>query len=244
MYGLGVLDEEGVTNAYLDGGYSPENAARMTEFTVLYESDEYTGLTRGSVVNAFKKDIIDAKQLKTYLVEFGYAESVVDFWLAMAENEKEAAAVDLIVEEIKAQYYAGLTDIDKVRKTLQASDLPASYITSVVNELSVKRSAKIKQPTRAELETWLSMQLINDVQYAERMALLGYLQTDVEMYLTQISSYVDTSKIKYMPLKTYQRWFKTNIITVARFREVLYAQNYSQTDVNTFVQEIQAEQQA
>lgn len=238
MYGLGVLDEEGVYSSYLDIGYSPENAQRMTEFTVLYESDEYTGLTRSSIISAFKKDLIDAKQLKEFLIDFGYSEAVVEFWLTLAESEKESDQVDLIVDEVKAQYYAGQIDIDKARNMLSSYDLPASYITSVINELSVKRSAKVKQPTRSDLEKWLELQLINDRQYSHRMALLGYEPADIEMYLAQITEVVDTSEIKYMPLKTYERWVKARIITVNRFREVLTGMKKSPQDIEAAVREV------
>jgi hypothetical protein len=40
MYRLGVLTEDGVKQAFLDLGYSPEDAEAMTRFTVLYETPE------------------------------------------------------------------------------------------------------------------------------------------------------------------------------------------------------------
>ncbi|MBA7550687.1 hypothetical protein ES705_43210 [subsurface metagenome] len=40
MYNAGVLDEEGVKNAYLDIGYSDDNADKMLDFTVALQADE------------------------------------------------------------------------------------------------------------------------------------------------------------------------------------------------------------
>ena len=238
MYRLGVLDEEDVRNAYLDVGYSEENADRMLEFTVAYEADEMTGITRAGVIAAYKKSIITIDQLQSYLKDFGYSESVVEFWLSMAEHDKTIAEVETLVEEIKNRYRAGMLTIKEVANELNRHDLRATYVSQIVTTLKLKESEKVRLPTKADLENWIELQLINETEYYRRMSMLGYTQTDIEIYLSRIAHEQDTRKPKYLPIKTYERWFQTDIIAETRFRKLLKEQGYSETDITTYVTEI------
>ncbi|MBA7694535.1 hypothetical protein ES703_103146 [subsurface metagenome] len=238
MYRFGVLDEEGVKNAYLDVGYSDENADKMLDFTVAYEADEMAGITRAGVISAYKKGVITLDQLRVYMESFGYSEEVIDFWVSMAEYDKAIAEIDVLVKEIENRYLLGMLTIKEVSNELNKYDLPASYIAEVITSLKLKESKKIKLPTKADLENWIELQLINENEYYKRMSMLGYTQTDIEIYLSRIAHEKDTEKPKYLPLKTYQRWFSTGIVAEARFRTLLKEQGYSDRDITTLITEI------
>jgi len=244
MFRLGVLDEDGVRNAYLDVGYSPENAELMLEFTVAYEADELTGVTRASVISAFKKGIITVKQLQEYLEAFGYTDEVVSFWLSMAVYEKTMDENDLIVQELENRYLMGILTIEQVQTELNKYDLPASYISEIISSLRLKASKKVKLPTKADLHDWLDMQLINENEYHNRMSMLGYPQEDVEIYLSEIAHEKDTEKPKYLPVKTYQRWFISGIIMEERFTEILRKMGFSAQDVANLVLETKQQMEA
>ncbi len=237
MYRLGVLNEDQVKDAYLDRGYSPDNAVLMTEFTVAYEADELTGITRASVMSSYKKGIITKEQLKTYLEGFGYPPGVVDFWLSMARYDKESEVLDTIVDEVKLQYVAGMMTLAQVRNELLQYDLPASYVAQIMGELEIKKSQKIKMPSRTDLENWLKQNIINDTIYSQRMVQLGYTQSDIEMYLSEITKEVSTEKVKYLPQKTYERWYSTRIIDEQRFRKVMIDLDRRPEDIKNLVRE-------
>lgn len=236
MYGLGVLDEEGVYNSYLDIGYSPENAERMMEFTVLYESDEFSGITRSSVISAFKKDILTEQQLVEYLKNMGYAQAVVEFWVSMAKAEKASEEVDAYVDEITARYLAGIITLDQARDLLTRADLPSAFIATTINKLKSRQSDKSKIPSKTDLEKWLKLQLIDESDYAAYMTRLGYDRDAISLYLSEVALEQDTKKVKYLPLKTYERWYSEGIISSGRFASILQSQGYSQTDINLQLQ--------
>jgi len=244
MFRLGVLTEAEVTDAYLDGGYSPENANRMTAFTVAYEADELTGITRAGVISAFKKGLITLEQLQSYLKEFGYSEEVVSFWLSMATYDQEIDSIDLVVDELKAQYRSGMLTIDNVRNQLVGFDLPAVYISKVVGNLKLQESEKIKLPNKGDLEGWIKLQVIDELEYFERMTAIGYSQENITMYLTQMALEQDVSKPKYLPLKTYSRWFKKGIINATGFQQILYNQGFKADHINKLISELQTEKLA
>lgn len=241
MYRLGVLDEAAVTESYLDLGYSPKNANRMTEFTIAYETDELTGVTRASVMSAFKKGLITDVQLKSYLTEFGYSADVVAFWLSMAVYDQEIAQVDLLVFELKAQYRSGMLTIDNVRDRLAGYDLPATYISKVVGDLRLQESEKVKLPNKGDLEAWIKMNVIDELEYYERMLTIGYSQENITLYLTEIALEIDVKKPKYLPLKTYQRWFTKGILDETGLSQILYNQGYKETHINTLIAELKSQ---
>lgn len=238
MYRLGVLNEEQVTDAYLDRGYNPANAKLMTEFTVAFEADEMTGITRGSVLSSFGKGIITEEQLKKYLEGFGYNPNVVDFWLSIAKHDKEMDIIDSVTEEIKQRYTMGLVTLEQARTELEQFDLPASFVAEIITRLQVKQSQKIKLPSRADLESWLKLSLINDVEYTGRMTQLGYTAPDIEMYLSEITREVDTSKVVLLSQKTYERWYQKQIINETRFRLIMTDLKRKPSDIDLLVAEL------
>lgn len=238
MYKLGVLNEDEVTDSYLDRGYSPDNAQRMTEFTVAYEADELTGITRASVMSSYQKGIITEEQLKTYLEGFGYQPGVVDFYMSIARFEKESEVIDVIVNEVKQRYLAGMYTMANARNELLKYDLPASYVSQIMGELEVKQSQKARIPSRSDLENWLKMNLIKDKDYHARMSQLGYSRDDIEMYLSEISREVDTAKITYLPQKTYERWYNSGIIRETRFRDIMKSLKRLPEDIDNLVREL------
>lgn len=244
MFRLGVLDEEGVRNAYLDVGYSEDNADRMLDFTVAYEADEMTGITRAGVISAFKKGIIEVGQLQSYLEEFGYSDTVVSFWLSMAVYEKTMDDTDSLVKELENRYLMGMIDIKQVSAQLNTYDLPASYISEIVSKLKLAESRRVKLPSKADLEAWLEYELIGESAYHERMSMLGYTQEDIEVYLSKITHEKDVVKPKYLPVKTYQRWFMSGIIAEARYTAILKDMGYSTQDIINLITEAKGQAEA
>jgi hypothetical protein len=238
MYRLGVLNEEQVNDAYLDRGYSPKNAELMTEFTVAYEADELTGITRASVMSSYKKGIITLEALKKYLEGFGYAPGVIEFWLSVARHDKEMEVIDAIADEVRQKYLMGLISLAEARSELMKYDLPASFISELLGSLEVKQSQRIKLPSRTDLENWLKSNFINEVEYSLRMERLGYTRADIEMYLTEIAKEVETEKVKYLSQKTYERWFSKQIIGEKRFRQIMVELGRSPADIDNLVREL------
>ena len=239
MYRLGVLDEEGVNSAYLDRGYSPENAELMTQFTKVYESDETVGLSRANIVTAYKRDLIDLAEVRMFLETFGYAQDVVDFWVDMAEYEKALDEIQDDTTELVGQYMAGQIPLEKVRDELNKKDVPASYITGTVTKAAQQKSEKVKLPTKTDLEDWLEIAVINEDEYNAEMLNLGYRSPDIQRFLTEYAFKRDISKRKYLHIKTYQRWVKGKIMTPEIFTETAKEMRISDEDIATLLLEVQ-----
>lgn len=241
MHKLGVLDDEDVYDSYRYVGYSPENATNMLEFTKLYNADTSTGLTRSAVVSAYKKNIIDKEELGDVLADFGYTPEVVQFWLDMTDMEIELDAIEALETEVINQYNIGAITIDEVRIRLNQANLPADYITTVINNLSAAKSPKLKLPTRTDLEDWLELQIIDESHYSTHMKMLGYRETDIQLYLTEYAMKGDTSERKFLPIKTYSRWFGTDIMSEEVFVDTAVSMGYSDEDITKLILETKSQ---
>lgn len=241
MYRLGVVDEEGVYSAYLDLGYSPENAELMTEFTKVYESDETVGLSRANIITAYKRGLININELREFLFRFGYAQEVINFWISTAEYEKAYEQITNETTELIQQYLQGQLTIDQVRDELNKKDLPAAYVNEQVEVAVTEKSKKIKMPTKADLEDWLELSIITESQYKAAMSNLGYLSDDILNYLTEYAFKRDTSKRKYLNIKSYQRWLKVGIMDEDQFTKIATELKYSKEDIANLIMEVQPE---
>ncbi len=231
MFRLGVLDEEGVYKAYLALGYSPDNARLLLEFTKKYESGEDTGITRAAIVSAYKKDIITKDEMKQYLAILDFAPDTIEFWIEMADYEKQQEWIDEQVDDLTARYQVGDINLDQLRIELTKLDVPATFVDTLINKETVKLANKRKLPTRTELTRWLELGIIDEKIFAERMYLLGYKEEDVVSYLQEIALVQDTSKRKYASLAVYQRWLKQDIISEQYFVDTLAEQGYTEQDI-------------
>ena len=238
MHKIGVLSDEEVYNAYLDIGYSPENAKRMQDFTIMYNVDEENTVTKSNMDKAYKKSLITLETYKSFLKEAGYGEQAINFYADMVDYEKDENALDDYVKELTSLYKLGSITIEQVQDSLNSYDLPASFITATVNKIKLTRSQKVKLPSKDDLIRFLKANLISDVEFIERMLKLGYNQIDTELYLSEIAITQDVEDIKYLSVTQYKKWYTAGLLTEQRLLIVLKAKKVSNMDINTILREL------
>ena len=96
MHDTGVLNRKQVYDAYLDVGFNPQNAERMTEFTVRYNADDIEGsggklkeLTRSVIQTAYKKGVISHVDAMARLQELGYGIADSQLLLDLLDYEEQ-----------------------------------------------------------------------------------------------------------------------------------------------------------
>lgn len=94
MYGEGILTKKQVYEAYLDVGYSPENAELMRDFTVKYESDDIDikaaqirSMTKTTISNAYRKGVINRPAAKKALIDVGYSANDAEFVIDLVDMQ-------------------------------------------------------------------------------------------------------------------------------------------------------------
>ena len=181
MHALDVLDDEGVTNAYLDLGYSPENAARMTEFTIRYNAETSTlgserqrELTTAQLLRLFRDGLTSEVETVSNLVGLGYSgddaeilvtREVIQLELDEREDEKRA-----IIEMVKA----GNLDIIQAQAELASLNFSQAEIDIILNRLERDMAVKTKAPSEEKLVTMYKKRILNRDELRESLSFFGY----------------------------------------------------------------------
>ncbi|GAH25686.1 unnamed protein product, partial [marine sediment metagenome] len=88
MYKAGVLTREEVYEAYLQHGYTDENAKRMTEFTVQWAMPKEASITRSDILSAYKNRMIDRTMASDLLADMGEEYFHREFMLKAVDYKK------------------------------------------------------------------------------------------------------------------------------------------------------------
>ncbi|GAJ24837.1 unnamed protein product, partial [marine sediment metagenome] len=110
MYKEGVLDEAGVFDAYLDHGYSPENAKRMTQFTVSFVLSQQSKFSTTDVVTAYTKRMITRSEASSLLSILGVRPENTSFILSTADYKRQWALTESKIKGIRNLYKRAVYD--------------------------------------------------------------------------------------------------------------------------------------
>ena len=235
MYRTGTLDEAGLKKAYMDTGYNEENAMKLVDFTVKFENQDAVGLTRSSVIKAFKDDLIVVAQLRSFLESFGYSDNVVSFWINMAEFEKVQSDLKDASNELTAQYSLGTLDDTSLVTKLRELDVPDTYVQRVTKSAVSNKSGKIKLPSKGDLYDWLKLEVIDEKEFSDYLRQMGYKEVDIINYMTELRHEGALGKRKYLGIKVYQKWLKTDVMLQSEFEDIASNMGYSETDIINMV---------
>lgn len=187
MYGLGVLDETEVKEAYEHLGYNDLNAERMKEFTIRYASSGERDLTKTDVLQAFRSGVIGQDEARSALEAIGYAPIAVAWMLSYEEWKQEQEILDDEVALLKDQYIEGQIDRAAVFAALGKWNLPARQVQLYLQRWDVTKERKITLPTVSQLEKFLLADIIDRSSYLELMQKRHYSLETAGSFLAEIN---------------------------------------------------------
>jgi len=187
MFGAGVLNADQVYQAYRDLGYDDLHARNLTAFTTSVEKAEEKGLTKDAAVGGYKRGIIDRATATSMLRELGYSPDDAAFWLNLVDYDLAADLTDEKLKAIEYQYENGLLDESTVNDKLGPLNLPSERQTGLLTLWTAKRDAKIKLPSKSELETFYERGLIDDTRFREFLKSDGYRADTIPLYLQSLN---------------------------------------------------------
>jgi len=148
MFRIGVIDADDVYNFYIKLGYSEEDAIALRDFTVIYESEEATNLTKSQILNAFKEAVIDKNTCEQLLEEIGVSEYDRTFLINNAELEIEQTKEKQRIESIRARFRAGIIDTNEMIIELDSLNLPAGQQELLMKKLDDRKLRLRLSPAR------------------------------------------------------------------------------------------------
>lgn len=190
MHKLGVIDEGEVRNAYRHIGYSPENAERMTRFTLELNkdrradsADELVDLSKGQILTAFREGIIDKDRARTLLIALDLSVDAADVLLELAELDQEREQRKQEIALVQEQYKSGLLEFDEAAALIAALGLATIEQSRAIAQLERIEKSRTKSPSKSELDKFWQAKIIGDAEYLKNLRLLGYPDMWAQRYL-------------------------------------------------------------
>lgn len=184
MYGVGVLDESGVLEAYLELGYNDRDARRMSDFTVKQILATQSKFTARDIIAAYTKYMITRHETSTLLTTIGVRKENIGFIVSSAEYKREWALTESRVTAIRNLYKREVYDADKARSELLKLDFPAERVNVLMEQWYVDE--KDKPPrywTTAQTLGFIKANLITPERGRAELAAIGYDTEHINVYM-------------------------------------------------------------
>lgn len=186
MHAMGVLDETQVYESYLNVGYSPDDAHKMTQFTILYNQNDGTKEAGNRLKDAYNKNYITKKQYEDGMEKLTGSEAVAQYWADLLEFDKTIRETQESIDNILYDYRRGNKDLEQTKTSLLALNLTASHIEEIVKAEHRRSSYKVKLPSKTDLEKWFKTGALTEEEFRKKMLSLGYTQEDIDYYIQSI----------------------------------------------------------
>jgi hypothetical protein len=198
MHDVGVLNEAEVYEAYQDIGYNDEKARTLTDFTIALNSDDpddiepLDGLTRSSIIAAYKDGIIDRPTADSLLVDEGVGEDARLIFLTNAELDIDRENRKDLIETVLLEFENGATNF--VEATTELNGLALTPIERDKAEIKLRRlsAKKTKLPSKADLMKMYKNSIIGKGTFRDQMERLGYPNKWVEDYVKLVKLGITT----------------------------------------------------
>lgn len=174
-FDIGELSERDVTDAYLDQGYSRENADRLTRFAVRLRN---SGIRRHWIARRYAAGSIDQPTARQELVAEGYPAEPVDSALRRIDEDEDAAVRARCVAALRIRFMRFEFGPDGARQRLIGLGVPAGRIDRILRAWACEREARGIEATASQLCRWLSLGLITAPEMQARLMRAGWHADD------------------------------------------------------------------
>lgn len=186
MYSTNDLSVEDVWNAYQDGGYSPDNATKLTRWTVKQYKQDVTALTRAQIDKSYKMFYMSKVEIENLYSAMGYTREEYNTIISLLTLERENDKRNTTISSTKKLYISHYISTAEAWEKMLSVDVNEDYITSLIEEWNVEILLSTKYPTKADIDKWYKQDIIDSIAYAENMARIGYLSSDIPKYILSL----------------------------------------------------------
>lgn len=193
MYGTGTMDEKQLFDAYRHMGYSPEDALKLVDFTIKYESGADRDVAKADILRAYAYKDIDRPQALAWLQQIGYNAEVSDFYLTQKDLETDREKAVKALELLKEKYTQHLIEKGEAQAGMGMLGLSPAAISEQLDRWDVARAKNTKLPSKTDMDKFLRAEVIDADTYKTEMNKLGYSDKYIKWYLALIQKGVKES---------------------------------------------------
>ena len=182
-YDLSLLSTQEVYEAYLDLGYSPENAQKLTEIAINEVITEERNKLRTELIESYELGYITLEELREYLTQLKYPEPVVEILVSYAEYRKHNNYVKTLIRGIERQFVRGDISETEAENRLANLGIEPRDIVMYIDKWTAKKIDKEKTLTKEDIKQLYHKRVINREQAFEKLIRLGYSEENAELLL-------------------------------------------------------------
>ncbi|GAI65380.1 unnamed protein product, partial [marine sediment metagenome] len=187
MYKAGVLTVAEVYESYLEHGYNPKNAKRMTDFTVQWALPKEASITRSDILTAYKNRMITRSEASDLLADMGEEYFHREFMLKAVDYKKELELTENKIKGIRNLYKRRVYDENKTTDELSKLDLPAEEISGLMTQWYYEVKAEVpRRWTTAQVLSFIKAGLITKERGIVELGLIGYDTEHITIYVKSI----------------------------------------------------------
>lgn len=188
MYKMGIITVNDVYKAYMELGYTPRDAKRMTDFTVQWALPKHASITRSDILTAYKNRMIDRVEASQLLENMGEDYFHRGFMLDAVDYKKGLELTELQIKGIGNLYKRHAIDNDKARADLLLLDLPSDEVDSLMTEWYYELKAQIPRHwTTAQTLGFVKEGLISEERGRHELGNIGYDSEHIDIYIRSIA---------------------------------------------------------
>lgn len=186
VYKMGIIDREQVKRTYLDLGYNDEKAEWLTKFTEMQNTEQDRDLSKAEILSAYSKMIISQSECQAWLGDLGYNPEEVNILISMKDYQVIKENKERELARIHKYYMAGAYTANQAITELGKLDLVGAEQDSLLRLWDSERLAKLRMPTKKELDSLYSTKIITQAQYREELKKMGYVDKYIEWFEEQM----------------------------------------------------------
>lgn len=182
MYRMGVATIEQVNRAYLDLGYSPQNAQLLTDFTVKEKLESERELTKAEIVQLFEAQTFDRTKATALIVDLGYTAEEAAFILDLGEQRRATSKKNRAINVVRARFLAYRIDEPQASGQMDALDVPAAQRDEEIRIWKVEREVSAPRIAIGTLQRFAKKGIIDTTEFITRAQRLGFSDDEVFWY--------------------------------------------------------------
>lgn len=193
LYRFGVIKEDDLQNRFEQIGYSPKDSKSMSEFTVKYEDEDESGISKATVLGAYKKGVITKEIVEEKLKIINYTENTIAFLIEIADYEIETNVIIAQINLLKTKVKKGIYTANQAIVEMQNIDIAPFLKDQISYEMRKIEIETYKVVGIGVLFRWLKKGVISGSEFKTLGVRYGYEIDVLNLYLDELN--IDTDRI-------------------------------------------------
>lgn len=193
-YLLGQLDKFQAIDALVELGYSRDNAEFILELKELEQSydmfpDNITDNVKRiekQVIGGYKLGLSSEQDVRVTLESIGWSQDDINLEISFTDYEAELELNQLLIDTLKDLRLKEIITDAEMRSQLTSAGFTDKGINRVYKELQIQMFGRDRSPTKADLESWLMLGIIDIDEYFVEMQGIGFNFRTAQKFLIQI----------------------------------------------------------